>query len=416
MRLGPAIAAIGLALACADCGHAAGVFLPVGSPVPAGQTAEAPARKALRSRFVRIAHDELQRARAEVGNFGRSYLLFNMSERLELDVAVERTVRTLDGYTLSGHVDGGKGGFVTLAVRGQAVAGSIWTWEANYEIAPVGGGIHAVRQVMDEPLECGGVAQAPSVGPTAPAPPSGAIDEIAVVDVLAFWTPALEAAKHGELHVKLTIDLAIAYTNDVLERSGALVSLNLVGSERLDVQEISVDHLVDMLRSAYVKERADALGADNIAAFHSGRFPNSYSVASGTNTKPYTPLSVNGPHIHIFSHEIGHNLGLSHDRGATIGPSLLYDGGYVAVATSFAGTRCHITTMAYGIACQGAGLEARMVPYYSTPNRHHPLTGTPLGVSRMSNIRGWGGPSDAVLKINQSRHRASNIRPRRSTP
>ena len=417
MRPAPAIAAISLALACGHGGHAAGVFLPVGSPVPADQTAEAPARKALRSRFVRIAHNELQRARAEAGNFGRSHLLFNMSERLELDVAVERTVRTLDGYTLSGHVDGGKGGFVTLAVREQAVAGSIWTWEANYEIAPVGGGIHAVRQVMDKPLECGGAAQAPIAGPTALAPPSGAIDEIAVVDVLAFWTPALEAVKHGELHVKLTIDLAIAYTNDVLERSGALVSLNLVGAERLDVQEISVNHLFDMLRSAYVKERADALGADNIAAFHSGRFPNSYSAASSTHTKPYTLLSVNGPsHVYIFSHEIGHNLGLSHDRGATIGPSLLYDGGYVAVATSFAGTRCHITTMAFEAACQGAGLEATKIPYYSTPNRHHPLTGTPLGVSRMSNIRRWDGPSDAVLKINQYRHRASDVRPRRSTP
>ena len=417
MRPAPAIAAISLALACGHGGHAAGVFLPVGVPVPAGQTAEAPTKEAHRSRFARIAHNELQRARAEVGNFGRSHLLFNMSERLELDVTVERATPTLDGYTLSGHVDGGKGGFVTLAVRGQAVAGSIWTWEANYEIAPVGGGIHAVRQVMDEPLECGGVAQAPSVGPTAPAPAS-AVDEIAVVDFLAFWTPALEAAKGGEPHVKLTIDLAIAYTNDVLERSGAFVSLNLVGAERLDVPEASGYQLFDVLEGVHAMEQANALGADYIAAFHSGRY-GAYNSAKGVLTAPntYTQLSLNGPpYTSVLAHEVGHNLGLSHDRGATLWPTHSYKGGYVAIATSFVGTRCHSTTMAYNIACQGAGLEARTVPYYSTPNRHHPLTGTPLGVSRLSNVRGWDGPSDAVLEINQNRHRASNIRPRRSTP
>ena len=418
MRPAPAIAAISLALACGHGGHAAGVFLPVGSPVPAGQTAEASAREARRSRFVRIAHNELQRAHAEVGNFGRSHLLFNMSERLELDVTVERTAPTLDGYTLSGHVDGGKGGFITLAVHEHTVAGSIWTWDANYEIAPVGGGIHAVRQVMDEPLECGGVAQAPSVGPTAPAPTSGAIDEIAVVDVLAFWTPALEADKGGERHVKLTIDLAIAYTNDVLERSGALVSLNLVGAERLDVPETSGFQLFDVLEGVHAMERANALGADYIGAFHSGRY-GAYSSAKGVLTAPgtYTQLSLNGPpHTSVFAHEVGHNLGLSHDRGATVSPTHSYQGGHVAIATSFAGARCYHTTMAYDVACQGAGLEAMEIPYYSTPNRHHPLTGTPLGVSRLSNIRGWDGPSDAVLEINQNRHRASNIRPRRSTP
>ena len=411
------MAAVSLAFACGHSGHAAGIFLPVERPAPASQMAEASAGEARQSRLVRIAHNELRRARAEVGSFGSSQLLFNMSEQVQLDVAVQRTTRTLDGYTLSGHIDGGRGGFVTLAAQGQAVAGSIWTWEASYEIVPVGGGIHAVRQVIDEPVECGGVALAPSVGAAMPAPTSSAIDEIAEVDVLAFWTPALEAAKGGEPHVKLSIDLAIAYTNDALERSGAFVSLNLVGAERLDVAEASGHQLFDVLEGVHAVGRANALGADFIAAFHSGRNGvNSAARSVLTAPNTYTQLSLNGPNPFVLAHEIGHNLGLWHDRGAFLRPSRSYDGGHVAIATSFAGTHCHITTMAYETVCLGAGLEPRRIPYYSNPNRHHPLTGTPLGVSRLSDIRGRDGPSNAVLEINRNRHRASNVRPRRPTP
>ena len=414
MRPAPAIAAVSLAFACGHPVHAAGVFLPVETPVPASQTAQASTGEARQTRFVRIAHDELHRARAEVDNFDRSHLTFNMSESLKLDVTVERTARTLDGYTLSGHIDGGKGGFVTLAAHGQAVAGSIWTWETGYEIVPVGSGVHAVRQVMDEPVECGSVAQVPSIGPTASAPTSSAVDETAVVDVLVFWTPALEVARGGEHHVKLIIDLAIAYANDVLERSGALVSLNLVGSEVLDVPENSVDQLFRVLGGVHATERADTVGADFLSVFHSGRF---HSAASGTRTAPYTPISVNGPpHARVFSHEVGHNLGLLHDRGALAAPSLSYNGGYIGIAKDYALTRCDMTTMAYPRVCESTALSEKYVPYYSTPNRHHPVTGKPLGVSRLSNRRGWDGPADAVLAINRNRHHYSNIRPRRSRP
>lgn len=69
MRVGPAIAAIGLAFACGGLGHAAGVFVPAAAPAPPGER---------EGRFVRIAHDELRRTRAEVGGFGTSRLLFNV--------------------------------------------------------------------------------------------------------------------------------------------------------------------------------------------------------------------------------------------------------------------------------------------------------------------------------------------------
>ena len=408
MRLGPAIAAIGLAAACGVSGHAAGVFLPVGVPKAASQAVQASAAEAPRSRSVRIAHSELQRARAEVGEFGRSRLLLNMGEGSAFDVKVERTAQTRDVYTLSGNIDGGKGGFVTLAVHQDAMAGSIWTWEASYEVVPVGNGVHAVRQVVDEPLECGAAGPELSTELNAPAPMNGTSSESAVVDILIFWTPGLEAARGGESHVRLAIDLAMAYTNDALERSGALVSLNLVGAEQLDIPDGNT-HLVPVPEVLYTSERANALGADFVSAFILGG-------GGGANTRNGYPASVVGNgNPYVFAHEIGHNLGLHHDRGAWTAPSYSYNAGYVSIVTHYAMTRCDITIMSYSQTCLNAGLRHRLIPYYSTPNRYHPVLGTPLGVPRLSHIRDWDGPADAVLAINTNRHRSSNVRPRRST-
>ena len=408
MRPGQAIAAISLAAACGVPGHAAGVFLPMGAPKAASQAVQASATEAGQSRSVRIAHSELQRARAEVGEFGHSRLLLNMSEGVAFDVEVERTAQTLDGYTLSGNIDGAKGGFVTLAVHQDTMAGSIWTWEASYEVVPVGNGVHAVRRVVDEPLECGAVGPEPSTELSALAPTNSASSESAVVDILVFWTPGLEAAKGGESHVRLAIDLAMAYANDALERSGALVSLNLVGAEQLDIPDGNT-HLVPVPEVLYTSERANALGADFVSAFVLGggggaRTMNGYPASVVGNGSPY-----------VFAHEIGHNLGLHHDRGAWIAPSYSYNAGYVSIATHYAMTRCDITIMSYTETCLSAGLRHRLIPYYSTPNRYHPVLGTPLGVPRLSNIRDWNGPADAVLAINTNRHRSSNVRARQST-
>ena len=414
---GTAIAAISLAAACGVPGHAAGVFSPVGVLGPAGRAAQASATEADQGHFVRIAHSELQRARAEVGEFGRSRLLLNMSEGVAFDVKVERTAQTHDGYTLSGNIDGGKGGFVTLVAHQEAVAGSIWTWGANYEVAPVGDGIHAVRRVVDEPLECG-VVRPPTTELNAPAPTNSASDEPAVVDILVFWTPAVEAARGGERYVKLLIDFAIAYTNDALERSGALVSLNLAGSERADLDDINAFDLVrdDVLARVHATERADMLGADFISIFAAGTTGVASGLRDGTPVSVFGMSHLGGTHVSVFAHEVGHNLGLRHDRGASGYPNLSYNGGYASISANYMMTRCHMTIMSYSTICLSASSLYTTIPYYSTPNRYHPGTGTPLGVSRLSNVRNWDGPADAVFAINVNRHRSSGIRPRPSSP
>ena len=145
--------------------HAAGLFLPAGPASDVAPVAKAaPARRSAAAvpdaweRRVRVARHELAAARADVETAGAGRLLLNVRDGVRLDVAVERTAPTMFGYSLSGRVVGGGGaggGFVTLVVHDEAVAGSIWTPDSAYELSYLGGGVHALRDVTNAPpVEC----------------------------------------------------------------------------------------------------------------------------------------------------------------------------------------------------------------------------------------------------------------------
>ena len=136
-----------VAAAVASGLHAAGLFLPVG---PADVAPEAKLASVQQSasthsgraweRRVRVARQELTAARNDVENVGEGRLLLNVKYGVRLNVVVERTAPTKYGYSLSGRVAGKGVGFVTLVVHDEAVAGAIWTPEAEYELRYVGGG------------------------------------------------------------------------------------------------------------------------------------------------------------------------------------------------------------------------------------------------------------------------------------
>ena len=155
------------AVALAGGHHAADLFLPVDPGVAAaartgsaGQSASAAPHA--QERRVRVARHELATARADVESAGVGRLLLNVRDGVRLDVVVERTAPTRYGYSLSGRVAGpaDQAGFVTLVAHEGAVAGSIWTPGAAYELLPLGGDVHALRDVTNMRLECGGAAAA----------------------------------------------------------------------------------------------------------------------------------------------------------------------------------------------------------------------------------------------------------------
>ena len=412
------------ALALANGLHAAGLFLPVGADgdvapavgnVSAGRTA-----LVVRDpweRRVRIARHELTRAHDDLQNAGEGRLLLNVRDGLRLAVVVERAAPTKFGYSLSGRVAGGDVGFVTLVVHEEAVAGTIWTPDSAYELNYLGGGIHALRDVTNTAVKCGGalsLARVDGEQPLAPVVGGGRNrtggaddggDDGSVVDILVVWTPAAEEEYGGaEPQVLSRIDLLVAYANDAFERSGAFVSLNLVGAEKVDYLETNVGTDLDRLIAPDdghmdgVHDRRDALGADLIYLMVGGGRgiavnPGAFSVGSGWSK--------------TFAHEIGHNFGIDHERHEFVG-----SGAVKTHQHGFTTGGCAPTIMSYGKACYGTSFSK--VPFYASPWRYDLRDGRALGVTRFAKERGALGPADAVLTLNRNRHRVANYRPSRS--
>ena len=193
-----------------------------------------------KERLVRIARRELADARSRVTNSGAGRLLLNVHAELELGVVVERTSTTRWGYSLSGRVDSPTVGFVTLVVHEETIAGSIWTPYASYEIVPLGSmgdGVHVMREVAYDVHQCGAPVVEHEVERIASLENDHLDDRNTVVDVLMLWTPRTEEEAGGEAAVRVAVELAVEGANDALERSGAFVSLNLVGAEVVDYED-----------------------------------------------------------------------------------------------------------------------------------------------------------------------------------
>ena len=199
------------------------------------------------------------------------------------------------------------------------------------------------------------------------------------------------------------IDMLISYTNDALERSGALVSLNLVGAEKVDYLETNA--LTDLVRlydpndghMDRVHDRRDALGADLVFLlgpdYRQGR-----ALLGGAFATGYGNLV-------LFAHEVGHNFGVSHER---------YQDGVAGYSHGFTTEGCVRTIMSYGVECFDPGrFSSPSYALYASPWRYSILDGRALGVTRFAKERGVRGAADAVLTLNRNRHWVANFRPSR---
>ena len=228
------------------------------------------------------------------------------------------------------------------------------------------------------------------------------------IDIAVVYTPAAREAAGGAAGIEAEIDLWIAETNRAYAASGVGLRLALV--ERSEVAYAETDGYLDVYRLAdpsdghldEVHALRDQVGADLvhlIVALESGGL---CGIAAGApSVFGLTILRCGGL---VFAHEVGHNLGLHHDRfqvqlnedGAASHPAYGYVNQEMFGAAAPPSSRW-VTIMSYSTQCGLADARCPRLPRFSNPRQR--FDGDPLGVAFGAGS-GVTGAADAAAVLN----------------
>lgn len=329
----------------------------------------------------------------EAGNRLRSGGLADQRLRIALpdgsDVTCEvtRSAPVNNVEVIEGTVAGSPLDRCALFVKDGAVTGDIAVGEERYRVVPLAGSTHAVVQVRTGAMSEGGSdAPRPSHIPRRserdqrtipPCDVAGAGDR-GTIDILVLYTP-LAASRQD-------MDLLVAESMAQLDRAARQhpgdrfgVTFRLVGLEEVNYREAE-DMGIDLERLSGLEPGflndvpglRDRYRADLVHLIIEGP-PDSGSCGIGWMIEPEAPLtadagfSVSDHRCSAanlsFAHEIGHNMGMDHDRYVVdkADPGAI-NFGYVSLETS------RRTLMAYGNQCYDQGLDCPRVVTFSTPD------------------------------------------------
>jgi hypothetical protein len=208
--------------------------------------------------------------------------------------------------------------------------------------------------------------------------------EVITIDVLVAYSTAAKTRMGGTGPVEADIALAIEQTNTAFATSDVAARLRLVGSPEVPTNGNVTGAVLDSVRNPgngdydNLHTLRDALGADLVAlivddtanqycgiAYQMG--PNGNSPAFASAAFSVTDVQCSTGAL-TFPHELGHNFGAAHDRGAWSGtPVYPYGYGWVNAAGHWR------DVMSYANACAGCTRLLR----YSNPDQTY--NGAPIG-------------------------------------
>ena len=231
------------------------------------------------------------------------------------------------------------------------------------------------------------------------------------IDVAVFYTSAAREEAGGAAEIEAVIDLMVAETNEAYQASGVHHRLELVA--RSEVQYAEAGDFRDIGRLAnpsdgYMDEVhaiRDRTGADLVHLVFNYQEHPFAGVAYFGGAFGLTCQYCGGG---TFAHELGHNMGLRHDRYAQLyseigrGPVTLDPAfGYVnqpALAVSAARSRRWVTIMSYHTQCSDTYARCSELLRFSNPRQSY--NGDPLGVPFGSGGSGVTGAADAAAVLN----------------
>ena len=361
-------------------------------------------------------------------------LVLNLFDDVVFTGIVEHIEPTSSGHALWGNLDGVELGTMTLVVNGSVVVGTVRTPVAVYTIRTVSDGTYVIRQIdesslppLGEPL--GGPLSAPEVRSQADDVP---LDDGSEIDVMVVYTPLAKRKEGGRAAIEALIDLFVAETNQAYANSRVTHRIRLVLREEVDYTEDG-DSFIDLDRLTndsdgymdHVHELRDLYAAD-LVHIVVGRSVNVCGVAELNRGESPAEDEASGFGLTVdlcgglvFAHELGHNMGLNHDRYEIGVPAEGSHYGYVnqrmfeepALPNRPAGER----SWPILIQCDEAGdFDCEQIGYFSNPELTY--IGDPMGVPADHPSTGVDGPADAVRTLNERRGITANFRRSSASP
>jgi hypothetical protein len=344
----------------------------------------------------------------------------NPFDGLTLTATRQRVDRPVGGgFVWVGRLAGDAGGWVTLSVHGEALAGSVFRQGQEWLVIRPAAGGHVVYELDPAAREPNGPDVAlPATGAagSGSAAPQAAVceDDGSVIDVLVAYTTQARDESGGPDAMLALINLRFSDMNTANVVSDALFQWRLVhvmeagyaesGNISADLTALQqpADGLLDEIHAARDLYQADlsalliAQGNNNACgmAFQMMSLdPNFDDWAFGVTALDYPGDAFCGSLT--LSHELGHNLGNAHDRAHASGDVLFpYSYGYQSPNETFR------DIMSYNCpnGCQRVNLWANPDNWY---------LGEPTGVDYEADP---ANAADLARSMNEARLTAANFR------
>ena len=389
----------------------------------------------LRSRSARMDLGRLAAARTDVERGGPARLSLNLFADAEFEAVIERIAPTASGYTLAGRLADEPLSMVVVAVNGEHVAGKLWSSGSIYSFRSSGGAA-VVRQMDHLNLPRCGAGESPPAGgrfPKASSKAAGDLpsDDGSVIDVLVVYTSSARRSMGGHRAMRALVDRDVAIANEAYRASGAVQRINLAaavevaydpppnGDELRLLISKSDGHMdeVHALRDSYAADLVLMHWGENAAFVLPG-----YSYSRAFILRPHglpeasEKYAFSVSESHAFAHELGHNMGLHHDRMDVYWNADEVDRLLYSYSHGYCARHPSVTHAPFGWRTI-MGFDGGQLPRFSNPNQRYPEdeSGVPLGIPGEEWTASFSGPADAVRSLNNTRllianHRASAMR------